>query len=158
MQLRFRRRCRCAEFWRAILRLVRYEPGDVIVREGDYGNSAFLILEGTVRVVTRAARSEVAWVARNNRSGGWLRAIAQLWQNSRLPEVRSKAAVDRRATTDTHIRDEDGIPRVFVQDVPRLLSETGTANLPQVNFLAKSRRCRARRGRRQYLPIVEPAA
>ena len=32
-------------------RIVRFQPGDIIVREGDYGNSAFLILEGNVRVV-----------------------------------------------------------------------------------------------------------
>src|SRR3954447_17047482 len=32
-------------------RLMRYRPGDIIVREGDYGNSAFLILDGTLRVV-----------------------------------------------------------------------------------------------------------
>src|SRR5262245_25807212 len=31
-------------------RIVHYQRGDLIVREGDYGNSAFLILQGTVRV------------------------------------------------------------------------------------------------------------
>lgn len=30
-------------------RIIRYEPGDVIVREGDYGNSAFIVLRGHVR-------------------------------------------------------------------------------------------------------------
>lgn len=32
-------------------RITVYKPGDIIVREGDYGNSAFLILDGSVRVV-----------------------------------------------------------------------------------------------------------
>src|SRR5262245_56331337 len=32
-------------------RLVRFQAGDIVVREGDYGNSAFLILAGTLRVV-----------------------------------------------------------------------------------------------------------
>ena len=32
-------------------RITVYQPGDIIVREGDYGNSAFLILSGSVRVV-----------------------------------------------------------------------------------------------------------
>lgn len=31
-------------------RIVFYKPGDIIVREGDFGNSAFLVLSGTVRV------------------------------------------------------------------------------------------------------------
>ena len=32
-------------------RIMRYKGGDIIVREGDYGSSAFLILEGKARVV-----------------------------------------------------------------------------------------------------------
>jgi len=32
-------------------RLVKYRQGDLVVREGDYGNSAFLVLEGNLRVV-----------------------------------------------------------------------------------------------------------
>ena len=32
-------------------RISVYQPGELIVREGDYGNSAFLILSGDVRVV-----------------------------------------------------------------------------------------------------------
>src|SRR3954470_10181589 len=87
-------------------RLVRCEPGDVIVREGDYGNSAFLILEGSVRVVLE--RLDPKLLGREERpQRGWLRAIAQLWQNSPLPEVRSKSEI-AGAKADTHIREEDG--------------------------------------------------
>lgn len=32
-------------------RLLRFKAGEIVVREGDYGNSAFLILKGTLRVV-----------------------------------------------------------------------------------------------------------
>ena len=32
-------------------RIVSFQPGDIVCREGDYGNSAFLILTGAVRVV-----------------------------------------------------------------------------------------------------------
>ena len=32
-------------------RIRRFKPGEVIVREGDYGNSAFLVLNGKLRVV-----------------------------------------------------------------------------------------------------------
>lgn len=35
-------------------RILRFEPGDIIVREGDYGSSAFLILRGSVRVFLEA--------------------------------------------------------------------------------------------------------
>src|SRR5438046_8055993 len=32
-------------------RIGHYQAGDVVVREGDYGHSAFLVLSGSVRVV-----------------------------------------------------------------------------------------------------------
>ncbi|MGI9428420.1 MAG: oxidoreductase, partial [Bythopirellula sp.] len=32
-------------------RVSSYEDGDIVVREGDYGNSAFLVLQGKVSVV-----------------------------------------------------------------------------------------------------------
>ncbi|MEQ1828813.1 MAG: cyclic nucleotide-binding domain-containing protein, partial [Pirellula sp.] len=35
-------------------RILRFEPGDIIIREGDYGGSAFLVLRGTVRVFLEA--------------------------------------------------------------------------------------------------------
>ncbi|MDP7344328.1 MAG: hypothetical protein QF767_13405, partial [Alphaproteobacteria bacterium] len=30
-------------------RIVRYRGGDIVVREGDYGNSAFLVVSGNLR-------------------------------------------------------------------------------------------------------------
>src|SRR5438067_2395067 len=32
-------------------RIVRFEKNDIILRQGDHGNSAFLVLSGSVRVV-----------------------------------------------------------------------------------------------------------
>src|SRR5690349_3505503 len=40
-------------------RIMRYRPGDLIVREGDYGNSAFLILSGRVRASLDALAPEL---------------------------------------------------------------------------------------------------
>jgi Fe-S-cluster-containing dehydrogenase component/CRP-like cAMP-binding protein len=108
-------------------RICRYESGDVIVRDGDYGNSAFLILSGTVRVALD--RIDPKLLGRDERpQRGWLRAIAQLWQNARLPEVR-RPANSRDSADETNIREENGVARVFLQDVPRLLEHTGTAQL-----------------------------
>src|SRR5690242_238806 len=89
-----------------------YEPGDVVVREGDYGNSAFLILSGTVRVVLERLDPKILGGEERPRRS-WLRAIAQLWQNDKLPEVRH--SVGGTATSDgTNIRQEKGVSRVFV--------------------------------------------
>jgi Fe-S-cluster-containing dehydrogenase component/CRP-like cAMP-binding protein len=113
------------EILRGDTRLVNYESGDVIVREGDYGNSAFLILSGTVRVVLE--RLDPKLLGREDRpQRGWIRAIAQLWQNSNVPEARASVG---GSVLGANVREEDGQARVFVQDVPRLVSETGTARL-----------------------------
>lgn len=108
-------------------RIVRYEPGDLIVREGDYGNSAFLVLAGTVRVVLERLSPKLLGLAERPQRT-WRQAIAQLWQNSRYPEVRRRAELTP-ASDGASIRHEEGTPRVFVQDVPQLLSTTGTARL-----------------------------
>ena len=34
------------------MRLTRLERGDIMVREGDYGNSAFILIEGKVHIAT----------------------------------------------------------------------------------------------------------
>src|SRR5688500_4219155 len=69
-------------------RLVRYEVGDIVVREGDYGHSAFMVLAGSVRVVLERLNPELLGRAAPPRRS-WVRAIAQLWHNSRVPEVRT---------------------------------------------------------------------
>jgi Fe-S-cluster-containing dehydrogenase component/CRP-like cAMP-binding protein len=108
-------------------RIVRYETGDVVVREGDYGNSAFLILRGTVRVVLERLNPKLLDRDSPPRRG-WKQAIAQLWQNARLPEVRhlghghgTKEKLNSRIDNQTE--------RVFLQDAPRLLETTGTTQL-----------------------------
>ncbi len=110
-------------------RIVRYEPGDLIVREGDYGHSAFLVLAGTVRVALERLSPKLLGRAERPRRT-WRQAIAQLWHNSRLPEVRRRAEI-KPAANGASIRHDpaEGTPRVFVQDVPQLLSTTGTARL-----------------------------
>jgi Fe-S-cluster-containing dehydrogenase component/CRP-like cAMP-binding protein len=115
------------EILRGDMRLVNYETGDVIVREGDYGNSAFLILAGTVRVVLE--RLDPKLLGREERpQRSWIRAIAQLWQNSRVPEARTSVG---SSVLGANVREEEGQARMFVQDVPRLLSEKGTARLSE---------------------------
>lgn len=39
--------------------VLRYEPGDVIIREGDEGSAMYLVMQGTVRVETSGARGSV---------------------------------------------------------------------------------------------------
>lgn len=108
-------------------RIGHYQAGDVVVREGDYGNSAFLVLSGSVRVMLE--RLDPALLGREPPPRrGWMQAIAQLWQNSRVPEARTsnrEPFAENRAGS----REEDGTTRVFLQDFPRILDLTGTAQI-----------------------------
>jgi len=72
-------------------RISLYQPGDIIVREGDYGNSAFLILSGTARVVLppglpRAVLGRAADKKRNAFS-----VLRSMLTYSKVPEVRDTA-------------------------------------------------------------------
>ncbi len=117
-------------------RIVRYEHGDLIVREGDYGHSAFLVLSGTVRVVLEQLDPKL--LGRDERPRRtWRQAIAQLWQNASLPEVRRD--LGRAALPDESVgtREESGGARVFLQDVPRLLEHSGTVQLGAGEFFGE---------------------
>ena len=49
-------------------RIQHYHNGDIIVRAGDHGDSAFIVIKGKVRVVTRPGLPEGAsWVVRRRR-------------------------------------------------------------------------------------------
>ena len=74
----------------------RYESGDIVVREGDYGNSAFLILEGEL-VIARSPgipQDQLGRVKTDRQGIG--QRVANLWRNSWVPEVRDVDRYGRR--------------------------------------------------------------
>jgi len=122
---RFPARLPLHEILRNDARIVRFQPGDLIVREGDYGNSAFLILSGKVRVVLPPGLPREILGRHEVRRKGWWRSLAQLWKNRSVPEVR--AASD---STEFFRKSEGSSEqRVFLQDVPAILDRNKTAVL-----------------------------
>jgi Fe-S-cluster-containing dehydrogenase component/CRP-like cAMP-binding protein len=102
-----------------------FEKGDIIVREGDYGNSAFLILSGSVRVVLDSLPAKLLG-RRTPEKKTLLGSIAQLWQNSRVPEAHSLAAdtleLSVRTRASARIRTgRESNPHVFLSDLPRVM-------------------------------------
>ena len=102
-------------------RLVRFQPGDLIVREGDYGNSAFLVLAGKVRVVLAPGLPPDLLGRGEARQKSWWEALSQLWRNRRVPEVRTKLGAE---PADHRTGPRRGEERVFLQDVPAILNAT----------------------------------
>ncbi len=105
-------------------RIVRYQRGDVIVKNGDYGNSVFVVIKGSVRVVfddikdSRLGRR----VTRYKRS--FFEALSQLWKNDSMPEVRDVAAYQGGA--ELSLRGGSTTARTFLKDVDSFIETHDT--------------------------------
>lgn len=107
-------------------RLMRYGEGDIVIREGDYGSSAFLILTGKLRVVIAPGLPRELLGRKLSRKKSWFEALSQLWTNRSVPEVRDAGRYAEKGLRKS--ADAMGT-RVFLQDIPAILDEHKTAEL-----------------------------
>ena len=106
-------------------RMRQFKAGEIIVREGDYGTSAFMVLSGTAEVVLSPGLPPSLVGRSETRRRGIFRALAQLWSNSKEPEVvRSRQGSGLRV-----VGDSDSRPGVVLQDIPRVLGSQRTATI-----------------------------
>lgn len=110
-------------------RLHELEKGDIIVREGDYGGSAFMIVSGEALVSTKSLPPELLGRGKKE-SKGWSRAIAQLWRNSKHAETRDYSG-KQHAGDGTGIRDHSAGTHVFLHDIPRVIPLEHSISLKQ---------------------------
>ena len=110
-------------------RIVRFHPGDIVVREGDYGNSAFLVLDGELRVFVGQGAPEQLLGRQSVRKRGFFDSLTQLWTNSVVPEVRDTSRYGLQTLRGD--RTDADSARVFVQDIPTVLDEYRTARLSE---------------------------
>lgn len=132
--------CSLRDLLRNDARILRYRNGDIIVRRGDYGNSAFLVLSGAVRVdLDVDVPLPEATLGRS--PGGrqsWGQALAQLWRNPREPEVRSATPYDPGPATGSRVDAQTGIVHVFLQDVPSVVERYKTVRLGPGEFFGET--------------------
>ncbi|WP_238383115.1 cyclic nucleotide-binding domain-containing protein [Rubripirellula obstinata] len=123
-------------------RLHRCEPGEVIVREGDYGNSAFLVLSGETSVLVDSLDPKLLGRPPVEKKS-WIDALGEYLGQSYLG--RSKLVEARRpdqVTTDLPANDEhdnqnnpasirqvDDRPAVFLQDFGGVLKGSNTITI-----------------------------
>jgi len=105
-------------------RIVRFNPGEIVVREGDYGNSAFLVLKGKLRVVLSPSLSSEALGRVQEKKRSVFSAVSQLWTSKWLPETRDSA---RRSSRSVRSRGASADASVVLQDIPAVLDEHNTA-------------------------------
>ena len=116
-------------------RLRTFKKGEIVVRQGDYGTSAFMILSGAARVVLNELPRELVGRREQGRKPLW-RLLAQLWSSRKAPESFDEAELkmDARARAST----ESGAEvRVFLQDIPRVLDQNKTALMEPGEFFGE---------------------
>ena len=125
-----------------------FRKGEVIVREGDYGNSAFFIIRGSVKVALgKDAIPATLLGRRETHKKNFLETLGQLWRNPLHPEVRDTARYSAARAASAAARSGDMRSRlpggsrpplarkdevkagaVFLSDIPAVL-KGGTVSL-----------------------------
>lgn len=117
-------------------RLRSFKKGEIVVRQGDYGTSAFMILSGSARVVLNPELPRELVGRREQERKPFWRLLAQVWSSRKPPESfkASELEMDERARARTETGDE---VRVFLQDIPRVLDKHQTAVMAPGEFFGE---------------------
>jgi len=112
-----------ADILRNDSRLVRYEPGDVIIRRGDYGNSLFATIDGTVRVLLESVDG-----VQRRRPGPWRR-----WGRAFRSSFGSRRSVENRDLSRYEIQTGGGGERraafTRIRNLKQIVDTTQTVPL-----------------------------
>ncbi|MEJ0088174.1 MAG: 4Fe-4S dicluster domain-containing protein [Limisphaerales bacterium] len=123
----FPKRTPLHEILRNDTRILKFRKGEIIVRQGDYGTSAFLILKGASRVVLKPDLAPSLLGRQAPGKKGIFRTLAQLWNGALPPETFSRSQLRQAAGLGArHTKNET---RVFLQDLPRVLNEHRTEQM-----------------------------
>lgn len=133
---KFSKRTPLREILRNDTSLRRYRKGEIIVRQGDYGTSAFLILSGATRVVLKPDLPPSVLGRQARGKKGLIRTLAQLWSSLRPPESFSRAQL-RQDTRVGARQGENEEVRVFLQDLPRVLDQHRTEQMIAGDFFGE---------------------
>jgi Fe-S-cluster-containing dehydrogenase component/CRP-like cAMP-binding protein len=106
-------------------RIHRFSSGDIVIRQGDYGNSAFLVLRGTAMASLAPLPPELLGRA-SPADPSWFGTLVRFWNRSKVAEARP-GILENRARLDSAIC---GDPlRIPVQDFPGIFSAGETLEL-----------------------------
>ncbi|MFT4608973.1 MAG: Fe-S-cluster-containing dehydrogenase component/CRP-like cAMP-binding protein, partial [Chitinophagales bacterium] len=114
-------------------RISEYEAGDLIIREGDYGSSAFLVLSGQMRVVINPGLPPKILGRASVQKKSPYSIMKQIWSKNSIPEMRQYNLGSVKALEDTQVNlfNAEGAKQVFDfdSDVPKLKEKYKSATL-----------------------------
>ena len=114
----------------------RFQKDEIVVRGGDHGTSAFMILSGRVRVVISPELPASMLGRRETRKRSFIRVLAQLWSGSREPESFKPSQLKVDSGIGARVGEGDEI-KIFLQDIPRILDRHKTAVLESGDFFGE---------------------
>ncbi len=132
---KFPRRTPLREIIRNDTRILKFRKGEIIVRQGDYGTSAFLILQGAARVVLKPDLPPSLLGRQATNKKGIFRTLAQIWNSLRPPESLSRGQLGSDAGLGAR-QDADQV-HVFLQDIPRILDKHRTEQMTAGEFFGE---------------------
>ncbi len=108
-------------------RLVSYQPGEIIIRKGDYGGSVFFVLAGSTHVLIDPAGEEKLQTRSAPPKRTWWQALSQLWNNSSHTESRN---VDRVSTSTIDEKEVIKQSRLVPYDLDQFIEEFKSVEIP----------------------------
>lgn len=112
--------------------------GEIIIREGDWGNSAFFLLAGSIRIeIERGRHAFPAELLGRSpvRRKSLLKVLSQLWNRSRQTEQRDLSSYAPTALAGSHGRGKD--TRVYLQDFSTVINRYRTTRVEAVEFFGE---------------------
>lgn len=119
-------------------RLLRYEPGEIVAREDDYGSSAFVVVSGEVSVIhPPGLPAGLLGRAVAAAPEGWWGALKRIFSRSKYQEVRSYAREDSGSDNKLRYEHSDGIARVRLKKFETVLADYKTTPIGQGELLGE---------------------
>jgi len=116
------------EIVRNDMRCQSYQKGDIIIRRGDYGTLAFLLMSGHLEVVLHPGLPRKILGRIDIQRKSIFQAIAQLWSNPLTPEARDPSLYSGKETSGGSRSESDRL-RVSLANVESVLEGQQMATL-----------------------------
>lgn len=117
-------------------RIHTYRRGEIVMREGDYGTAAFLVMSGVVRVVLGPELPASVLGRRVSTRKNIFKIIANIWSYHKEPESFSLRELKQDLSASARRAQGDEV-RIFLQDLPRILDKHQTAIIEGGEFFGE---------------------
>lgn len=128
-------------------RVVKFKTGDIIVRKGDYGHSAFIILSGQVRVIIGDDLPEYILNRIKPKRKSFFGILSQTWKRRKYPEERNRSELESTTSQSGDLNKVRREHRTFIDNVQETIEAYNTVSLKDGNIFGEiAALCRTSRG------------